>query len=106
MRYFKAVTAAIGLGVIAISMSAVPATAKKPMTITQRMEALGADINRDQKSGDLTKKEADNLRDELTKVREKIAKMKGKNGGKLSYKDEGKIEKNLNDVSLDMKKRN
>jgi hypothetical protein len=40
----------------------------------------------------------------LQDVSDKIAKMKDKNGGKLSYKDEGKIEKTLNDISLNIKK--
>jgi hypothetical protein len=105
MRYLKPLAAAVGLSLISISILTSPATAKRPYTITERIETFQKDIARDQKTGDLTKKEADDLRDSLSKVNEKITKMKSKNGGKLSYKDEGKIEKELNDVSLDLKKR-
>jgi hypothetical protein len=35
---------------------------------------------------------------------EKIEKMKSKNGGKLSYHDEGKIEKELNKVTVKIEK--
>ena len=78
--------------------------AKRPITITQRQEALQRDILKDQKSMELTKKEADGLRDDMSDIASRITKMKSKNGGKLSYADEGKVEKSLNDVSLKIKK--
>ena len=40
----------------------------------------------------------------MNDIASKITKMKSKNGSKLSYADEGKIEKDLNDVSLKIKK--
>ena len=86
------------------AISALPSLAKRPITITQRQEALQRDISKDEKSNELTKKEADGLRSDLQDIANKINKMKAKNGNKLAYKDEGKIEKDLNGVSLHLKK--
>jgi hypothetical protein len=77
---------------------------KRPVTITQRQVTLRAEVNSGQKSDELTLKEADSLRDRLTGITEDETKMKSKNGGKLSYKDEGKLEKKLNSISVDMQK--
>ena len=68
-------------------------------TISQRHNALLAKINRFQKTGDLTLREANSLRDENADIYRREAKMKSKNGGKLSYKDINKIESDLNDLS-------
>jgi hypothetical protein len=80
------------------------AEAKRPVTITQRQVALRAEVNSGQKSNDLTLKEANDLRDRLDGITADEAKMKSKNAGKLSYKDEGKLEKKLNSISVDMQK--
>jgi septal ring factor EnvC (AmiA/AmiB activator) len=80
------------------------ATARRVYTITTRQEALAREIAKDQKTNELTKKEADGLREDLKDIASRIKKLQEKNGGKLSYKDEGKIEKDLNDVSLHLKK--
>ena len=79
--------------------------AKRHYTITQRQTALKKDIDSDVKTGDLTLKEADSLRDELTKVAEKESKMKIANGGKLSVEDNHKLEGDLNKISLKLKKK-
>jgi peptidoglycan hydrolase CwlO-like protein len=76
------------------------ATAARKWTITQRIEAEQSRINKGEKSGELTKKEADDLRGTISDINTKIGKMKEKNAGKLSYKDEGKIEKQLNGVTV------
>ena len=76
----------------------------KKYTITQRQEALNAKVTKGEKNNELTKKEADKFRDRLSDVTDHIAKAKEKNGGKLSYKDEGKIEKSLNGISVDVEK--
>ncbi|HEY9715221.1 MAG TPA: hypothetical protein V6C72_17250, partial [Chroococcales cyanobacterium] len=97
------------LGSIAISTTllagalAGAAVAKRAYTITERQEKLQREITKDERSKELTKKEADGLRQDLQDITNRIAKMKEKNGGKLSYKDEGKIEKSLNGVSLKLK---
>ncbi|MBX9687183.1 MAG: hypothetical protein K2X27_10805 [Candidatus Obscuribacterales bacterium] len=77
----------------------------KKWTITERQEELSKQVDKGEKSNELTKKEADKLREKLLDVNSRIDKMKLKNGGKLSYKDEGKIEKELNDISIDIQKK-
>jgi len=68
-------------------------------TITQRHTALLAKINRFEKSGELTLKEANSMRDENSHIAAREEKLKSKNGGKLSYKDINNIEDDLNDLS-------
>jgi hypothetical protein len=81
------------------------ALAKKHYTITSRITALEHRINAGQKANELTLKEANSLRDDISDVNGKIAKYKSKNGGKLSYKDENTVEKKLNDVSIALQKK-
>lgn len=71
----------------------------KKWTITQRHEALSKEIAKGEKSGELTLKEAEGLRSECDKITARIDKMKSKNGGKLSYTDENRLEKDLNKLS-------
>ncbi len=68
-------------------------------TITQRHEILAAKINRMEKAGELTLKEARSLRDDNQDLWRKVVRMKAKNGGKLSYKDIAECEKDLNRIS-------
>ena len=84
----------------AISLVAQEAQAKPKVTITDRIEILSKKIEKGQKANELTLKEADKLRSDITKITEKIEKAKSKNAGKLSYEDESKIEKDLNKVSV------
>jgi len=73
-------------------------------TIYERQVAEQKRINGGEHSGELTKKEADGLRDDMSDIANRISKMKDKNGGKISYSDEGKLEKNLNKVTLKIEK--
>jgi len=75
------------------------ANKKKPITITERIQELSSKIDAGQKSNELTLDEATDLRGKITKINEKIDKCQSKNAGKLSYKDENSIEKDLNKVS-------
>jgi len=76
--------------------------AKKAVTITDRIQELSKKIDAGQKANELTLSEADDLRNKITKVNEKIDKAQSKNGGKLSYKDQNSVEKDLNKVSVKM----
>jgi hypothetical protein len=91
-----------GLGAIVCSPNA---EAVRKYTITQRIETLSTKVNAGQKSGELTLKEADSLRDKIADVNTRIDKFKAKNGGKLSYANENSIEKDLNGVSLKLTKK-
>ncbi len=81
-----------------------PADAGKKYTITDRQIELRKLIAKGQKNNELTLKEAEKLTGKLDDIASDIEKYKTKNGGKLSYKDEGKIEKRLNGISIDLKK--
>ncbi len=82
------------------SMPTEAKSAKQPdKTVTQRQVELMKDIDASEKSGELTFKEAAALRKSGVKVTEKEARMKDKNGGKLSYKNITEIEGDLNKIS-------
>ena len=92
-----------GLAISSI-YSCAPVQAKK-MTVYDRQVALKKEIDAGEKSKELTLKEASKLREKLESINEKKEKMLAKNGGKLSYKDEEKMEKWLNGVSIDIQKK-
>ncbi|MBS2001669.1 MAG: hypothetical protein U0103_02570 [Candidatus Obscuribacterales bacterium] len=87
-----------------VSISALQQPAQAGWTIYERQVRLRKEVSQGMKANELTKKEYDGLNDSLTKIDERIKKMKAKNLGKLSIKDQGKIEKSLNDVSLKIQK--
>mgnify|MGYP000113432034 CR=1 FL=1 len=107
MNFTKAASFCLSL-IMATGMSALvsvtDASAKPKVTITMRIERLSAKISKGQKSKELTLKEADHLREDISDINARIEKAKEKNGGKLSYADQNKIEKDLNKVSLKITK--
>ena len=92
------------LGLAALACSDPSFAKSKHWTIFERQQALSQKVERGQKSMELTLKESNGFRDRLKSVNERIAKMKSKNAGKLSYSDEGKVEKTLNHISIDIDK--
>ncbi len=90
---------------LGLATFAQPVDAKRHWTITQRQAALTQEVDAGQRANELTLKEANGFRDRLAGVTSDIAKDKAKNAGKLSYKDEGKIEKSLNSISVDIQKK-
>ncbi|PZM79226.1 MAG: hypothetical protein DKT66_22365 [Candidatus Melainabacteria bacterium] len=77
-----------------------PSEAKtRRYTITQRHEILAAKINRMERAGELTLREARDLRDDNQDVWKKVSRMKARNGGKLSYENIAEVEKDLNKIS-------
>ncbi|HEY9682637.1 MAG TPA: hypothetical protein V6C86_13745 [Oculatellaceae cyanobacterium] len=103
-RYVALTITALGLSAMNTLVQPTEAEARKHYTVTQRQDQLKKEVDAGQKANELTLKEANALRDRLSSVAEDETKMKSKNGGKLSYKDEGKIEKKLNGISVDMQK--
>lgn len=92
------------LGVMVISMFPVGGMAQT-MTIWQRQKALMTNINQGQKNNQLTDKEAKSLRKKLSAVSKKKTKMKqDAEGGKLSSENVIELEKDLNDISVEIKK--
>jgi predicted transglutaminase-like cysteine proteinase len=103
----KAVMVMVAAAVLGASslIQASPVSARSAhYTITQRQVQLTREVNAGLKANELTLKEATKLRERMTDVNSSISKMKEKNGGKLSYKDQGKVEKSLNSISVDMQK--
>ncbi|MBX9667781.1 MAG: hypothetical protein K2X93_09195 [Candidatus Obscuribacterales bacterium] len=76
----------------------------KEWTINARQDQLMKDINEAQKKRELTDKEAKRLRSSLADVARKEAKMRTKNNGAIKDEDKAKLEKVLNDVSVDIKR--
>jgi hypothetical protein len=66
---------------------------------------LTKEIDADQKSGELTLKEAESLKKHLSKITEQETNWKNENGGKLSYANQEQLEKELNKISLTLKKK-
>jgi hypothetical protein len=79
--------------------------ASKKWTVTERQEALSKDIDKAYKANQLTLKERDDLKSTQQKISDRISSMQKKNGGKLSYDDNRKLEKDLNGVSVKLQKR-
>jgi len=77
----------------------------KKYTITQRQDALLKEIESDYKANQLTLAERDSLIEERQKIVDKEKDMKAKNGNKLSYADDRKLEKDLNTLSLKIQKK-
>src|SRR5438477_7844978 len=96
---FMATNRALVMLLATTFLLALPSDAKK-WTIYERQVKLNDEIAAGQKSGDLTLKEATTLHDDAEDISKSIAKMKDKNAGKLTYKDETNIEKRLNKLSL------
>lgn len=101
----KNYTLSILAGLLLMQVIVLEPMEAKNITITERQEILMKKINQGEKSGELTLKEAEALRNESNKITEKQTKMKDKNGGKLSYADITKIEKELNKLSLKIQKK-
>ncbi|HMP52200.1 MAG TPA: hypothetical protein PKD05_11670 [Candidatus Melainabacteria bacterium] len=92
------------LGVMVISMFPVAGMAET-MTIWQRQKALMTNINQGQKNNQLTDSEAKSLRKKLSAVSKKKTKMKrDAEDGKLSSENVIELEKDLNDISVEIKK--
>ena len=79
--------------------------AKKKYSVTDRQVELRKKVEVGQQKNELTAKEATGLNGDLDDITASIEKMKSNNAGKLSYKDEGKIEKRLNKISVTLTKK-
>ncbi|HMO21892.1 MAG TPA: hypothetical protein PKC98_13100 [Candidatus Melainabacteria bacterium] len=92
------------LGVMVIFMFPVAGIAET-LTIWQRQKALMTNINQGQKNNQLTDSEAKSLRKKLSAVSKKKTKMKrDAEDGKLSSENVIELEKDLNDISVEIKK--
>lgn len=76
-----------------------PALAKR-WTVTQRIEKLSAEIDEGRKANELTTKQVESLKKDIAAIKERIAKMKAKNGDKLSLPDTKKLQDDMTDLSV------
>lgn len=77
----------------------------KEFTIRDRQKQLMKDVNKAQKSNELTDKEAHKMRKKLAQVARKKTKMLRKaNGAGLSTDNKVALEKDLNAISIEIKK--
>jgi hypothetical protein len=79
--------------------------ASKNWTVTERQEALSKDIDKAYKANQLTLKERDDLKSQHQKISDRMSSMQKKNGGKLSYDDNRKLEKDFNGLSVKLQKK-
>ena len=85
--------------------SAGPGLAAKKYTVTQRQDALLKEIQADYKANQLTLEEKNDLVAQRQKIVDRENSMKQKNGNKLSYEDDRKLEKDLNSLSEKLQKK-
>lgn len=80
-------------------ISSQPAFAKR-WTVTQRIEKLNSEIDEGRKANELTTKQVETLKKDVADIKERIAKMKAKNGEKLSVPDTKKLHDDMTDLSV------
>lgn len=76
-----------------------PALAKR-WTVTQRVEKLSAEIEEGRKANELTVKQCESLKSSIVSLKEKMEKMKARNGNKLSVPDTKKLHDEMTDLSV------
>ncbi len=94
----------IGLAIL-ISQYVMTPPADAKLTVTQRQNILLKKINRAERANELTRKEAQGLRDKRNDIVAMEARMRSKNNGRLSYADINRVEKELNSLSLKIQKK-
>ncbi|MCA9814437.1 MAG: hypothetical protein KC652_04930 [Cyanobacteria bacterium HKST-UBA01] len=96
---------AVPLLLAAISLAVSSAAMAKDFTIYDRQIQLMKDVNQAQKTSELTGKEAHKLRKKLAVVARKKRKMLKKDDeSQLSTANRIELEKDLNDISVEIKK--
>lgn len=96
----------IAIGIIAaVTQTAFMPTADAKLTISQRQNILLKKINRAERSGELTHKEAVGCRNKRSDIIAMEGRMRNRNNGKLSYADINKVESELNKLSLRIQKK-
>jgi septal ring factor EnvC (AmiA/AmiB activator) len=92
-------TLAAILSLILACSPLLPSEAKK-WTVTQRLEKISKEIDEGRVANELTVKQVDSLKNEISDIKNRMETMKTKNANKLSIPDTNKIHKELNDISV------
>ncbi len=82
-----------------------PVSSAEKLSITDRQQILFAKTVKAWKKKHLTMGEYQDLQEDFTKLEERIEKMKAKNGGSLSYDNIESVESDLNDISVQLHKK-
>lgn len=89
----------IAVALLVMVASPQSALAKK-WTVTQRVEKLSAEIDEGRKANELTVKQVESLKKDIADLKERMDKMKAKNGGVLSVPDTKKLHDDMTDLSV------
>lgn len=95
-------TAVLGLTLavlVSSALSMTPAFAKK-WTVTERITKLSKEIDEGRQANELTTSQVDALKKSVETLKEKMEKMKNKNGGKLSLPDTRKLHDEMTNLSV------
>ncbi len=95
-------TAVLGLTLavlVSSALSMTPAFAKK-WTVTERITKLSKEIDEGRQANELTTSQVDALKNAVDSLKEKMEKMKNKNGGKLSLPDTRKLHDEMTNLSV------
>jgi hypothetical protein len=88
-----------GLLTVFLVCSPLAADAKK-WTVTERLVKISKEIDEGRIGNELTVKQVEDLKKEVADIKDRMEKMKTKNGNKLSIPDTNKVHKELNDLSV------
>ena len=94
MKINKIITAALAVAFVGASALAVA-----DPEVNQRLDNQNQRIDQGVASGELTHKEAKNLRKDDRKIHKEIKKDRAENGGKLTPKEKAKVNRQENHVS-------
>lgn len=105
LKYRIALRKAVPFVLAAIALAVSSSALAKDFTIYDRQIQLMKDVNQAQKTNELTDKEAHKLRKKLSIVARKKRKMLKKDDeSQLSTANRIELEKDLNDISVEIKK--
>lgn len=76
-----------------------PAEAKK-WTVTERLQKLSSEIDEGRRANELTVKQVESLKTSILSLKDKMEKMKSRNGNKLSLPDTKKLHGDMTDLSV------
>jgi hypothetical protein len=96
----------LAIGLVALfSQTVFTPSADAKLSVSQRQNILLKKINRAERANELTRKEAQGLREKRNDIIAMESRMRSKNNGRLSYADINKVEKALNSLSLKIQKK-
>jgi len=85
---------------INLALAPLPSLAKK-WTVAERIDKVSKAIDKGRDDNELTTKQLQSLKSEMSDIKSKFEKVKGKNAtGKISLEDRRKLHKDLNELCV------